>query len=104
MAASMGYEQMAQLAHHLEDLMDGFRKAGAVPAASVDRLLAGIDLLEGLLEDIAAEKPEREVNTFLAAGAALAGADPCLSSSLSTPAPVAPSEAAPQQCQGICCR
>lgn len=67
MAASMGYEQTAQLAHHLEDLLDGFRREGRVPATVFDRLLAGIDLLEGLLEDIAAEQPEREVAPFLAA-------------------------------------
>jgi two-component system chemotaxis sensor kinase CheA len=70
MAASMGYEQTAQLAHHLEDLLDDFRKKGSVPAMIFDRLLAGIDLLEGLLEDIAAEQPEREVNSYLSAFAA----------------------------------
>lgn len=67
MAASMGYEQTAQLAHHLEDLLDDFRKEGSVPATIFDRLLSGIDLLEGLLEDIAAEQPEREVTSFLSA-------------------------------------
>jgi two-component system chemotaxis sensor kinase CheA len=30
MAASMGYAHTAELAHHLEDLMDGFRKSGTV--------------------------------------------------------------------------
>jgi two-component system chemotaxis sensor kinase CheA len=55
MAASMGFEHTAELAHHLEDLMDGFRKTGTVPGKAVDRLLAGIDLLEGLVEDVAAE-------------------------------------------------
>jgi len=70
MAASMGYERTAELAHHLEDLLDGFRKGGAVPAAACDRLLAGVDLLEGLLEDIAGGGGEREVETFLASGGA----------------------------------
>jgi two-component system chemotaxis sensor kinase CheA len=65
MAASMGYAHTAELAHHLEDLMDGFRKNGTVPEEAVDRLLEGVDLLEGLLEDLGAERPEREVADFL---------------------------------------
>jgi two-component system chemotaxis sensor kinase CheA len=86
MAASMGYEQTAQLAHHLEDLIDGFRKGGAVSAAAIDRLLAGVDLLEGLLEDVAAEQPEREVDSFLSAAVVPA-------ETASPPAPVAPTPA-----------
>ncbi|PLX94346.1 MAG: hypothetical protein C0621_05595 [Desulfuromonas sp.] len=65
MAASMGYDRTAELAHHLEDLMDGFRQSGVVPPEAVDRLLAGTDLLEGLLEDISAERDEREIADFL---------------------------------------
>jgi len=65
MAASMGYQRMAGLAHALEDLLDGFRGDGEVPATAIDRLLAGCDLLEGLLEDIAAERPERSIDAFL---------------------------------------
>lgn len=76
MAASMGYQRTAELSHHLEDLMDGFRKSGTVPPAAVDRLLAGIDLLEGLLEDLAAERPEREVKDFMAQGLEEAEAAP----------------------------
>ena len=68
MAASMGYEVTTALAHHLEDLMDSFRKGGRITAEAVDRMLAGIDLLEGLLEDIAAERAERDVAAFLNAG------------------------------------
>jgi two-component system chemotaxis sensor kinase CheA len=89
MAASMGYEQTAQLAHHLEDLLDGFRKEGAVPAAAVDRLLAGIDLLEGLLEDIAAEKPERAVSAFLPVADASADAKAAPAAAGTTPAAAA---------------
>lgn len=65
MAASMGYEQTARLAHCLEDLMDGFRQTGAVSTLAVDRLLSGIDLLEGLLEDIDQDRPERPVASFI---------------------------------------
>lgn len=67
MAASMGYQATASLAHHLEDQLDGCRKRGTVPPAVIDRLLAGLDLLEGLLEDLAADRPEREVAAFLSA-------------------------------------
>ena len=88
MAASMGYERTAQLAHHLEDLMDGFRKGGAVPAAVVDRLLAGVDLLEGLLEDIAGEAPEREVAAFLAAAVAADAAAAAPSPAETSEAPI----------------
>lgn len=67
MAASMGYQTTARLAHHLEDQLDGCRKAGAVSAPMTDFLLGGLDLLEGLLEDLAADRPERDVAAFLAA-------------------------------------
>jgi len=65
MAATMGYERMAQLSHHLEDLMDGFRSSGKVPRAVVDYLLAGIDLLDGLLDDLQNDRPERSLVDFL---------------------------------------
>jgi two-component system chemotaxis sensor kinase CheA len=81
MAASMGYMRTAELSHHLEDLMDGFRKGGAVPPAAVDRMLAGIDLLEGLLEDLETDREEREVAGFL--------------SEMPPPAPKAPTAPAP---------
>lgn len=66
MAASMGYDRTASLAHHLEDTLDGFRRGGAVPGTAIDRLLAGIDLLEGLLDDLQGERPERDIAGFLA--------------------------------------
>jgi two-component system chemotaxis sensor kinase CheA len=65
MAASMGYQGMADLSHSMEDMLDRFRSGGEVPASAVDRLLAGCDLLEGLLEDIAAERPERDISDYL---------------------------------------
>lgn len=65
MAASMSYAQMADLAHHLEDYLDDFRKEGEIPSSAVDRLLEGVDLLEGLLEDIAGDLPERDISSFL---------------------------------------
>jgi two-component system, chemotaxis family, sensor kinase CheA len=65
MAASMGYPQMTSLGHNLEDFLDQFRSAGELPGHAFDRLLAGVDLLEQLLEDISAERPERNVDFFL---------------------------------------
>jgi two-component system chemotaxis sensor kinase CheA len=87
MAASMGFEATTTLAHHLEDLMDGFRTSGSVPPTAVDRMLVGIDLLEGLVEDIEADRPERDVRPFLAQNTPAA-----LSSPLTEGAP----EAAPK--------
>ncbi len=67
MAASMGFDATAGLAHHLEDMLDEFRKSGSVPPQAIDRLLAGVDLLEGLLADISAGEAERDVSAFIAA-------------------------------------
>ncbi|MBE0501756.1 MAG: chemotaxis protein CheA [Desulfuromonadales bacterium] len=67
MAASMGFDATARLAHHLEDLLAGFRDAGTVPAQGVDLLLSGVDLLEGLLADITAGVAERDVSILIAA-------------------------------------
>ncbi|AMV73860.1 hypothetical protein JCM30471_22810 [Desulfuromonas carbonis] len=87
MAASMGYTVTASLAHHLEDLMDSIRKGGGISAEAIDRMLAGLDLLEGLVEDITAERAEREIESFLAGAAATPAATP--------PTPVTPAAAAP---------
>lgn len=53
MAASMGYGEMAELAHKMEDLMDRVRK-GAIGfvSAVADLLLEGSDLLTTMLKDI----------------------------------------------------
>jgi len=66
MAATMGFNNTAQLSHHLEDLLDGFRTSGDIPSATIDYLLEGIDLLDGLLDDLQADQPERSTETFLA--------------------------------------
>jgi two-component system chemotaxis sensor kinase CheA len=68
MAASMGYERMARLAHHLEDTLDGFRKQGEISPAAVGRLLSGVDLLEDLREDISDNLPERDIAEFIEQG------------------------------------
>ena len=66
MAATMGFEATARLSHHLEDSLDICREQGRIDSHLIDRLLAGVDLLAGLLEDISAEQPERDVESFIA--------------------------------------
>ena len=65
MAATMGFDRMARLSHSLEDLLDGFRASGKIPDTTIDFLLAGIDLLDGLLDDLQVNRPERAVDAFL---------------------------------------
>jgi two-component system chemotaxis sensor kinase CheA len=96
MAASMGFENTAALAHHLEDFLDNFRQTGTVPESAVDQLLAGIDLLESLLTNIEAEEPEQDVTGFVAAGEALLktqSADSSLEDDQSSPVGDEPVEA-----------
>jgi two-component system, chemotaxis family, sensor kinase CheA len=55
MAASMGYDAIAQLAHSMEDLMERVRKNAITFTEMVaDLLLAGVDLLHGMLRDVEA--------------------------------------------------
>lgn len=56
MAASMGYGEMAEQAHAMEDLLDDCRQAGRVAPAAIDRLLDGCDRLEKRLAAIAADE------------------------------------------------
>ena len=65
MAATMGFNNTARLSHHLEDLLDGFRNSGDIPSVTIDYLLEGIDLLDGLLDDLQADQPERNTEDFL---------------------------------------
>lgn len=58
MAATMGYDRMAALAHRLEDVLARFRREGRLPAAAIEQLRAGQAVLEKRLEDIAAGRPE----------------------------------------------
>lgn len=53
MAASMGYDDVAELSHKMEDLMDKFRKeAMTVTPEAIDILLEGVDALERLTDAI----------------------------------------------------
>ncbi len=65
MAATMGFDHMAQLSHRLEDLLDSARASGKVHSSEFDYLLAGIDLLDDLLDDIQQERSERSIDDFM---------------------------------------
>ena len=65
MAATMGFDRTAKLSHHLEDLLGDFRSSGQIPSAAIDYLLSGIDILDGLLDDLQSNQPEREIEAFL---------------------------------------
>jgi two-component system chemotaxis sensor kinase CheA len=62
MASSMGYDEMANLAHRLEDLMDYHREHGtAVSPEEVDFLLKGLDEFRKQLKAITEDQPLEEV-------------------------------------------
>ena len=82
MAATMGFNSTAQLSHHLEDLLDGFRATGHVPSETIDNLLSGIDLLEGLLDDLEADRTERSIAEFIDPGPAEETAEEALAESV----------------------
>jgi two-component system chemotaxis sensor kinase CheA len=67
MAASMGYGEIADLAHKIEDLMDKVRKGLLTfEPAIADLLLEGSDLLEGLIHDVdAGVAGEHDLGDFL---------------------------------------
>ncbi|HMB15465.1 MAG TPA: chemotaxis protein CheA [Pelovirga sp.] len=65
MAATMEYEETARLAHRLEDDLDLCRKRGSVDTTEIDQLLAGVDLLEALHDDISQGREERSVESYL---------------------------------------
>lgn len=74
MASTMGYAGTTGVAHHLEETLARWCDSGVMPDGAIDHLLAGVDLLDGLLDDLAAGAPERETTAFLARipGAAVA--------------------------------
>ncbi len=64
MAGTMNFGHTANLAHHLEDILDTCRQAGHIGPEQIDKVLSGVDLLEALMTDIRSGQPEREVNSF----------------------------------------
>lgn len=58
MAASMGYNDVAELSHKMEDMMDIFRKGEKVfNADAADLILEGLDALELMVKAIDEDKP-----------------------------------------------
>lgn len=58
MAATMGYQDLAQVAHTLEDLLDDLRSGQrSLTPALADVLFAGVDALKTLLADALADRP-----------------------------------------------
>lgn len=63
MAASMGYDDVAELSHKMEDLMDKFRKEEmTVTPEAIDILLEGVDALERLTNAIEQESAADDVD------------------------------------------
>ncbi|MEN3184689.1 MAG: chemotaxis protein CheA [Atribacterota bacterium] len=63
-SSSMGFQRMMELAHLMENLLDGVRKKTiAVTPELVDTLLRGVDLLKFMRNGIALEGKEPEVET-----------------------------------------
>lgn len=63
-SSSMGFQKMMELAHLMENLLDGVRKKTiAVTPELVDTLLRGVDLLKFMRNGIALEGKEPEVET-----------------------------------------
>lgn len=57
-AATMGYEDLARLAHTLEDRLEALRQGTvSLTPALADLLFRTVDILNGLLADIAADRP-----------------------------------------------
>ena len=58
MSASMSYEELAKVAHRMEDYLDQYRGGkGALERPGVDLLFEGVDLLRKAVEEIAAGRP-----------------------------------------------
>jgi two-component system chemotaxis sensor kinase CheA len=63
MSASMGYSKIAELSHHLEDMMDVVRKGQLLVSSSVtDILLEGVDALENMVDGVEQDKDLEEID------------------------------------------
>lgn len=66
MAAAMGFSPVAELAHELENVLDGIRRAKRSPGgACIDMLFRGVDALERLIEQSATENEASAVDPAL---------------------------------------
>jgi two-component system chemotaxis sensor kinase CheA len=99
MSASMGLEGVAALAHRAEDLVDAFRRRGALPGPeAVDALLGAIDSLTALVERAATgESPEASPELLAQLTAAAARARSGGAGATATPTATATATAAAPQ-------
>jgi two-component system chemotaxis sensor kinase CheA len=65
MAATMGYPDMENLSHEMENVLDVLRKGGKIEKGTVDVLLECLDGLETLVEDVASGKTVKRDLTAL---------------------------------------
>jgi two-component system chemotaxis sensor kinase CheA len=63
MSASMGYAKIAELSHHLEDMMDVVRKGQvSVSSGVTDILLEGVDVLENMVDTVEQDKNLEDID------------------------------------------
>ncbi|MBE3575219.1 MAG: chemotaxis protein CheA [Firmicutes bacterium] len=68
MSATMGFQEMAELTHRLETILDEFRSGQAAPDRPVmDLLFKSVDRLEAMIQAIAGGEPEPEAKDLLEA-------------------------------------
>jgi len=68
MAASLGFEPIADLAHKMEDRMEGVRRAGRVrDSAELAVLFQALETLEGMVAAVAAERDPNPADEALLA-------------------------------------
>lgn len=66
MAASLGYDPVADLSHRIEDRMEGVRRAGRVRSPQELALLfRGLETLEAMVRAVAADEPLPRVDESL---------------------------------------
>jgi len=66
MAASLGYDSVAELSHRIEDRMEGVRGAGRIRnAEELALFFRGLETLEAMVRAVAAEEPLPRVDESL---------------------------------------
>jgi len=71
MAASLGYEPVSDLAHRMEDRMEGLRADGRVRNhEELALLFRGLEALEAMVADVSEDRPLAPVDPALLAGLA----------------------------------
>jgi two-component system chemotaxis sensor kinase CheA len=96
MAASLGYDSVADLAHRMEDRMEGVRSAGCIREPGQLRLLfRSLETLEAMVAAIAADQEPNPVDPALLDQLASAVAGSSTGTLSEVPEPVEPEAIAP---------